>query len=65
MTTQLINEATYNAFITIPVDVRTAEMQEQIEAYEAQNNLNVDAEEHAPEASVEPTVAPKEENCVV
>jgi hypothetical protein len=60
MTTQLINEATYNAFITIPVDVRTAEMQEQIEAYEAQNNLNVDAEEHAPEASVEPTVAPKE-----
>lgn len=60
MTTQLINEATYNAFITIPVDVRTAEMQEQIEAYEAQNNLNVDAEEHAPEASVEPTVAPEE-----
>lgn len=60
MTTQLINEATYNAFITIPVDVRTAEMQEQIEAYEAHHNLNVDAEEHAPEASVEPTVAPEE-----
>lgn len=60
MTTQLINEATYNAFITIPVDVRTAEMQEQIEAYEAANNLNVDAEEHTPEASVEPTVAPEE-----
>lgn len=60
MTTQLINEATYNAFITIPVDVRTAEMQEQIEAYEAHHNLNVDAEEHAPEASVEPAVAPEE-----
>lgn len=60
MTTQLINEAIYNAFITIPVDVRTAEMQEQIEAYEAANNLNVDAEEHAPEASVEPAVAPEE-----
>lgn len=60
MTTQLINEAIYNAFITIPVDVRTAEMQEQIEAYAAANNLNVDAEEHAPEASVEPAVAPEE-----
>ncbi|HGI7032734.1 TPA: hypothetical protein ACJTOE_004599 [Klebsiella aerogenes] len=56
MTTQLINEATYNAFTTIPVDVRTPEMQEQIEAYEAANSLNVDAEEHASEAPVEPTV---------
>lgn len=60
MTIQLINEATYNALTTIPVEARTAEMQEQIEAYEAQNNLNVDAEEHAPEASVEPAVAPEE-----
>lgn len=60
MTTQLINEATYNAFITIPVEDRDPAIQEQIEAYEAQNNLNVDAEEHAPEASVEPAVAPEE-----
>ena len=60
MTTQLINEATYNALILVPVAVRTAEMQEQIEAYEAQNNLNVDAEEHAPTAYVEPTEAPVE-----
>ena len=60
MTIQLINEATYNAFITIPVEDRDPAIQEQIEAYEAQNNLNVDAEEHAPEASVEPTVAPEE-----
>lgn len=59
MTTQLINEATYNAFITIPVEDRDPAIQEQIEAYEAQNNLNVDAEEHAPEASVEPAVAPE------
>lgn len=60
MTTQLINEATYNAFITIPVEDRDPAIQEQIEAYEAQNNLNVDAEEHAPEAPVEPAVAPEE-----
>lgn len=60
MTNQLINEATYNAFITIPVEDRDPAIQEQIEAYEAQNNLNVDAEEHAPEASVEPAVAPEE-----
>jgi hypothetical protein len=60
MTTQLINEATYNAFINIPVEDRDPAIQEQIEAYEAQNNLNVDAEEHAPEASVEPAVAPVE-----
>ncbi len=60
MTTQLINEATYNAFITIPVEDRDPAIQEQIEAYAAQNNLNVDAEEHAPEASVEPAVAPEE-----
>lgn len=60
MTTQLINEATYNAFITIPVEDRDPAIQEQIEAYEAQNNLNVDAEEHAPEAFVEPVVAPEE-----
>ena len=58
MTTQLINEATYNAFILVPVAVRTSEMQEQIEAYEAHNNLNVDAEEHAPTTPVEPSVAP-------
>ncbi|WP_180139514.1 hypothetical protein [Acinetobacter sp. YH12043] len=57
MTTQLINEATYNALTTIPVEARTAEMQQQIEAYEAANSLNVDVEEHAPEAPVEPTVA--------
>lgn len=60
MTIQLINQATYNAFITIPVEDRDPAIQEQIEAYEAQNNLNVDAEEHAPEASVEPAVAPEE-----
>ncbi|MDV4317046.1 hypothetical protein [Acinetobacter indicus] len=60
MTTQLIDEATYNALTTIPVEARTAQMQEQIEAYEAQNNLNVDAEEHAPTTLVEPTVAPVE-----
>lgn len=60
MTIQLINQATYNAFIQLPVAVRTPAIQEQIEAYEAQNNLNVDAEEHAPEASVEPAVAPEE-----
>ena len=60
MTTQLINEATYNALIQLPVAVRTPAIQEQIEAYEAQNNLNVDAEEHAPEAPVEPAVAPEE-----
>jgi len=57
MANQLINEATYNALTTIPVEARPAEMQEQIEEYEAANNLNVDAEEHAPEATVEPTVA--------
>ncbi|WP_407507739.1 hypothetical protein [Acinetobacter baumannii] len=60
MTTQLINEAIYNVLTTIPVEDRDPAIQEQIEAYEAQNNLNVDAEEHAPEASVEPTVAPEE-----
>lgn len=60
MTTQLITEATYNAYTSIPVAERLPEIQEQIEAYEAQNNLNVDAEEHTPEASVEPTVAPEE-----
>ena len=54
MANQLINEATYNALTTIPVEARPAEMQEQIEEYEAANNLNVDAEEHAPEATVEP-----------
>lgn len=57
MTTQFINETIYNAYVAIPVQARTAEIQEQIEAYEAANSLNVDAEEHAPEASVEPTVA--------
>lgn len=61
MTTQLINEATYNAFISVAVAVRTAEMQEQIEAYEAANSLNVDAEEHAPTAHVEPAEATVEE----
>lgn len=60
MTTQLINEATYNLLTPIPVEARTAEIQEQIEAYEAANSLNVDAEEHTPEASVEPAVAPEE-----
>lgn len=54
MANQLINEATYNALTTIPVEARPAEMQEQIEEYEAANNLNVDAEEHALEATVEP-----------
>ncbi len=54
MTTQIIGQATYNALTTIPVEARTPEMQEQIEAYEAANSLNVDAEEHAPEASVAP-----------
>lgn len=53
MTTQLINEATYNALTQLAVEFRTPEMQEQIEAYEAANSLNVDAEEHAPEATVE------------
>lgn len=57
MTTQLINEATYNALTQLAVEFRTPEMQEQIEAYEAANSLNVDAEEHTPEAPVEPTVA--------
>lgn len=61
MTTQLIDEATYNAFISVAVAVRTAEMQEQIEAYEAANSLNVDAEEHAPTAHVEPAEATVEE----
>lgn len=60
MTTQLINEATYNVLTTIPVEARTAEIQEQIEAYEAANSLNVDAEEHAPTTPVEPSVAPVE-----
>ena len=60
MTTQLINEASYNAFITIPVEDRDPAIQEQIEAYAAANSLNVDAEEHASEASVEPAVAPEE-----
>ena len=36
-------------------------MQEQIEAYEAANSLNVDAEEHAPTAHVEPAEATVEE----
>jgi len=57
--TQIISEATYNALKTIPVETRTAEMQEQIETYEATNSLNVDAKEHASEAPVEPTVAVK------
>lgn len=57
MTTQLINEATYNALTLVPVVARTAEMQEQIETYEALHNLNVDAEEHASESPVEPSVA--------
>lgn len=60
MTTQLINEATYNVLKTIPVEDRTAEIQDQIEAYAAANNLNVDAEEHAPTTPVEPSVAPVE-----
>ena len=61
MTTQLINEETYNAFTLVPVAIRTTEMQEQIEAYEAQNNLNVDDENlttNAPvvaQDAVEPT----------
>ena len=57
MTTQLINQATYHALIQLPVAVRTPEIQDQIETYEAQNNLNVDAEEHTPTTLVEPTVA--------
>lgn len=47
MTTQFINETIYNAYVAIPVQARTAEIQEQIEAYEAANSLNVDAEEPA------------------
>lgn len=58
MTTQLINEATYNAFTLVPVAARTAEMQEQIEAYEAHHSLNVDADEHASESPVEISEAP-------
>lgn len=61
MTTQLINEATYNALTLVPVVARTAEMQEQIETYEAHHNLNVDDEEHASESPVEPSVALVEE----
>lgn len=60
MTTQLINEETYNAFITIPVPSRDPAIQEQIEAYEAHHNLNVDGEDHTPTTSVEPSVAPVE-----
>lgn len=61
MTTQTINEATYNAFTLVPVAIRTTEMQEQIEAYEAENKLNVDDENlttNAPvvaQDAVEPT----------
>lgn len=57
MITQLINEPTYNAYTTIPVAVRTTEMQYQIEAYEAQNNLNVDDEIQAPDAPESTTQA--------
>lgn len=57
MTTQLINEATYNALTQLAVEFRTPEMQEQIEAYKAANSLKVGAEEHAPEAPVEPAEA--------
>lgn len=60
MTTQLINEATYNLLKQLSVDARTTDIQEQIEAYEAANSLNVDAEEHAPTTPVEPSLAPVE-----
>lgn len=53
MTTQLINEATFIAYNLVPVEARTAEMQEKIEFYEAHNNLNVDTEEHISDAPVE------------
>jgi hypothetical protein len=59
MTTQLINEATYNYLKDQPVEDRSPKQQEDIEAYEAAKNLNVDAEEHAP---VEPAVATVEPN---
>lgn len=58
MTTQLITEATYNAYTSIPVAERLPEIQEQIEAYEAHNNLNVDAEEQTTDA---PEVAQDEQ----
>lgn len=62
MTTQFITEETYKALKQLPVAIRTAEMQEQIEAYEAENSLNVDAEEHATESTTEaPVVAQVEE----
>lgn len=60
MTTQLINEATYNYLKSQAVEDRSPKQQEDLEAYESENGLNVDAEEHAPEASVEPAVAPVE-----
>ena len=60
MTTQLINEATYEYLTAQPVKERSLKQQQDIEAYEAQNNLNVDTEEHAPTTPVEPTVAPLE-----
>lgn len=57
MTTQLINEATYNYLKSQAVEDRSPKQQEDLEAYESENGLNVDAEEHSPEASVEPAVA--------
>jgi len=49
MNTQtIIDQATFDAYNLVPVDARTPGMKEQIEAYEAANSLNVDAEEHAP-----------------
>lgn len=57
MTTQLINEATYNYLKSQAVEDRSPKQQEDLEAYESENGLNVDAEEHAPEATVEPAVA--------
>ncbi|MGE8646251.1 hypothetical protein [Acinetobacter vivianii] len=64
MNTQLIiNEATYNAYKHVPVELRTAEIQDQIEAYEAQNSLNVDTEKDVSETSVEiPTATGVEAN---
>lgn len=44
MTTQIIDQATYNDYQAIPVQYRSAAIQEKIEAYDAANNMNVDDE---------------------
>lgn len=61
MTTQTtISKDTYNYLKNLNVEDRSPKQQEDIEAYEAHNSLNVDAEEHVPKSTVEPTVAPLE-----